>query len=181
MQQLGNYVQGRWAAESKDGTPLFDAVTGDLIALAGKDALDFPGILEYGRRTGGPSLRKMTFQQRGEMLKKLALFLTKNKEKYYQISYRTGATRIDSWIDIEGGFGNLIPCYSGGCFTDLCFCLAHHVQRVRYSLPDHVVDLRDKPGLHFHHYFTVVCARFYFFTRLIEPFVNGLLDLNGHR
>ncbi len=49
----------------------------------------------------------MTFQQRGEMLKKLALFLTRNKEKYYEISYRTGATRIDSWIDIEGGFGNL--------------------------------------------------------------------------
>ena len=107
MQILGNYIQGGWTSAAKDGTPLFDAVNGEVIAMAGKEALDFPSILEYGRRTGGPALRKMTFQQRGEMLKKLALYLTKNKEKYYEISYRTGATRIDSWIDIEGGFGNL--------------------------------------------------------------------------
>ena len=107
MQILGNYIQGQWMAEAKEGTPLYDAVNGDLIALAGKEALDFPSILEYGRKTGGPALRKLTFQQRGEMLKKLALYLTKQKEKYYELSYRTGATRIDSWIDIEGGFGNL--------------------------------------------------------------------------
>lgn len=107
MTILENYIQGQWAGGSSDGIPLYDAVNGEVIALAGKDALDFPSILEYGRKTGGPALRKMTFQQRGEMLKKLALFLTRNKEKYYEISYRTGATRIDSWIDIEGGFGNL--------------------------------------------------------------------------
>ena len=107
MTILENYIQGQWAGGSRDGLPLYDAVNGEVIALAGKEALDFPAILEYGRNTGGPALRKMTFQQRGEMLKKLALFLTKNKEKYYEISYRTGATRIDSWIDIEGGFGNL--------------------------------------------------------------------------
>jgi len=49
----------------------------------------------------------MTFQQRGLMLKKLALYLTKKKEQFYEVSYKTGATRADSWIDIEGGFGNL--------------------------------------------------------------------------
>lgn len=107
MNLLGNYINGQWISAEADGTPLFNAVTGDAIAVATRQQLDFESILHYGRQTGGPALRKMTFQQRGEMLKKLALFLTKNKEKYYQISYMTGATRIDSWIDIEGGFGNL--------------------------------------------------------------------------
>jgi len=63
MQILGNYIQGGWTSAAKDGTPLYDAVNGEVVALAGKEALDFPSILEYGRRTGGPALRKMTFQQ----------------------------------------------------------------------------------------------------------------------
>lgn len=107
MNLLGNYINGSWLQSEADGTPLFNAVTGDTIAFATRQQLDFDSILRYGRKTGGPSLRKMTFQQRGEMLKKLALYLTKRKESYYEISYQTGATRIDSWIDIEGGFGNL--------------------------------------------------------------------------
>lgn len=107
MNLLGNYISGQWVPSEADGTPIFNAVTGDAIAVATRQSFDFESILQYGRKTGGPVLRKMTFQQRGEMLKKLALFLTKNKEKYYEISYLTGATRADSWIDIEGGFGNL--------------------------------------------------------------------------
>jgi oxepin-CoA hydrolase/3-oxo-5,6-dehydrosuberyl-CoA semialdehyde dehydrogenase len=107
MNLLGNYINGSWLQSEADGTPLFNAVTGDTIAIATRQQLDFDSILRYGRKIGGPSLRKMTFQQRGEMLKKLALYLTKRKETYYEISYQTGATRIDSWIDIEGGFGNL--------------------------------------------------------------------------
>jgi oxepin-CoA hydrolase/3-oxo-5,6-dehydrosuberyl-CoA semialdehyde dehydrogenase len=107
MQLLGNYLQGSWIDSEAEGTPLFNAVTGDTIAIATRQTLDADSILQYGRQVGGPALRKMTFQQRGEMLKKLALYLTRLKEKYYTISYQTGATRIDSWIDIEGGFGNL--------------------------------------------------------------------------
>jgi oxepin-CoA hydrolase/3-oxo-5,6-dehydrosuberyl-CoA semialdehyde dehydrogenase len=63
--------------------------------------------LQYGRTKGGEKLRKMTFQERGNMIKNLALYLTKRKDAFYEISYKTGATRVDSWIDIEGGFGNL--------------------------------------------------------------------------
>ena len=98
----GNWTDGKGA-----GKPLFNSVTGEVIAMATTDGLDFGEILEYGRKKGGPPLRKMTFQQRGLMLKKLALYLTKRKEQFYPISYQTGATRADSWIDIEGGFGNL--------------------------------------------------------------------------
>ncbi|MEM9687756.1 MAG: 3,4-dehydroadipyl-CoA semialdehyde dehydrogenase, partial [Bacteroidota bacterium] len=90
-----------------DGIPLTDAITGALITHADTEGLDYGDILEYGRKTGGPALRKMTFQERGLMLKKLALYLSKRKEDFYKLSYRTGATRVDSWIDIEGGFGNL--------------------------------------------------------------------------
>lgn len=107
MKKLGNYVQGNWITGDGDGSPLYDAVNGEIISYASTKGLDFGAILEYGRKTGGPVLRKMTFQQRGMMLKKLALYLTKRKDKFYEVSYRTGATKVDSWIDIEGGFGNL--------------------------------------------------------------------------
>ena len=72
-----------------------------------RQGLDIPEILQYGRTKGGEVLRKMTFQERGNMLKKLAFYLAKRKNEFYDLSYRTGATRLDSWIDIEGGFGNL--------------------------------------------------------------------------
>lgn len=107
MTKLGNYVLGQWLNGEGDGQPVFDAVNGDTIAHATTQGIDLAEVLAYGRKTGGPTLRKMTFQERGVMLKKLALYLTKKKEDFYKISYRTGATRVDSWIDIEGGFGNL--------------------------------------------------------------------------
>ncbi|MCB0632986.1 MAG: phenylacetic acid degradation bifunctional protein PaaZ, partial [Lewinella sp.] len=107
MMKLGNYTLGKWTSGDGDGQPLFNAVTGEIVATASTKGLDFGEILAYGRRTGSPALRKMTFYERGLMLKKLALYLTKKKEQFYEISYKTGATRADSWIDIEGGFGNL--------------------------------------------------------------------------
>ncbi|MEO0468106.1 MAG: phenylacetic acid degradation bifunctional protein PaaZ [Bacteroidota bacterium] len=107
MNKLGNYVRGEWVTGSGEGKPIFDAVTGEVITHASTDGLDIGEILAYGRRVGSPVLRNMTFHERGMMLKKLALYLTKKKEQFYKISYRTGATRADSWIDIEGGFGNL--------------------------------------------------------------------------
>lgn len=107
MSKLHNYVQGTWVEGDGAGVPLLDAVTGEVITYASAEGLDFKAILNYGRSTGGEKLRKMTFQERGNMLKKLALYLSKKKELFYDISYSTGATRVDSWIDIEGGFGNL--------------------------------------------------------------------------
>lgn len=105
--KLGNYACGQWVTASGDGQPLHDASTGEFIASAGSDGLDFEAMLDYGRRTGNKKLRKMTFHERGRMLKALALYLLERKEKYYEVSYKTGATRVDSWIDIEGGIGNL--------------------------------------------------------------------------
>lgn len=107
MNKLGNYILGSWIEGDGDGAPLFNAVNGDIVGYATTKGLDFTDILQYGRKTGSPSLRKMTFEQRGQMLKKLAMHLLKKKELFYEVSAMTGATRADSWVDIEGGFGNL--------------------------------------------------------------------------
>src|SRR5438094_6609654 len=107
MNKLENYVTGKWITGDGNGQVLRDAVTGEEIAIATTDGLDFATILDYGRTVGNPALRKMTFHERGRMLKALALYLTERKDKFYLISYHTGATKADSWIDIEGGIGNL--------------------------------------------------------------------------
>ena len=80
MSKLKNYAQGKWVEGEGDGTPLFHAVTGDQIATASSKGLDFEGMLNYGRTVGGPVLRKMTFHERGRMLKALALHLTEKKK-----------------------------------------------------------------------------------------------------
>ena len=106
MKKIPHYIKGQWVEGTEEAIPVLDAVTGEAFAGIAIEGLDIPSVLDYGR-TKGDTLRKMTFQERGNMLKSLALYLTKRKEQFYELSYRTGATRIDSWIDIEGGFGNL--------------------------------------------------------------------------
>lgn len=107
MQKLQNYLTGKWITGDGEGDALYDAVNGNEIARATTRGLDFAAMLDYGRRVGNPALRKLTFHERGRMLRALALYLSERKEKFYTISYQSGATRADSWIDIEGGFGNL--------------------------------------------------------------------------
>ncbi|MCB0464350.1 MAG: phenylacetic acid degradation bifunctional protein PaaZ [Aequorivita sp.] len=106
MQKTQHYILGNWTEGKGEGSPILDSVTGEHFTNVTTEGLDIPEILQYGR-IKGEALRKMTFQERGLMLKKLAMYLTKKKQQFYEISYRTGATKIDSWIDIEGGFGNL--------------------------------------------------------------------------
>lgn len=105
--KLHNLVAGKWVEGLGSGQPLYDASTGEQIAFADTGGLDFAEMIAFGRSVGNPNLRKRTFHERGRMLKALALYLMDRKEKYYEISYKTGATRADSWIDIEGGIGNL--------------------------------------------------------------------------
>lgn len=90
-----------------EGQQLFNAITGEKIASATSKGIDFAAAVNYARTIGNPALRKMTFQERGRMLRALAIYLLERKDIFYKISYQTGATKIDSWIDIEGGIGNL--------------------------------------------------------------------------
>ncbi len=107
MKKLANYLGGKWIYGESGGLVLLDAVNGHEIGEATTKGIDFSDSINYAREVGNPGLRKMTFHERGRMMRALALYLTERKEKYYELSYATGATRADSWIDIEGGFGNL--------------------------------------------------------------------------
>ncbi|MDQ3277095.1 MAG: phenylacetic acid degradation bifunctional protein PaaZ, partial [Bacteroidota bacterium] len=121
--KLENYIIGRWIKGDGEGQPLYDAVTGETIAAVSTKGLDFASVLQYGREVGNRALRKLTFHERGRMLKALAVHLMAHKEKFYQVSYHTGATRADSWIDIEGGIGNLFANASlRRKFPDLPYC-----------------------------------------------------------
>jgi oxepin-CoA hydrolase/3-oxo-5,6-dehydrosuberyl-CoA semialdehyde dehydrogenase len=124
MPKLGNYITGRWIEGDGEGQPLHNAFTGEMIGHASTKGLDFGAILDYARATGNPVLRRMTFPERGRMLRALALHLREHLEKFYRISYLTGATRADSWIDLEGGIGNLFSYASlRRKFPDETFCL----------------------------------------------------------
>ena len=129
MYQLENYVYGNWIKGEDEGQILFNAVTGNSIASTSTKGIDFKNVLEYARRKGNPALRSMTFHERGLMLKALAFHLRNHLDTFYQISYQTGATKADSWVDIEGGIGNLFSYASlRRQFQDDFFCLdgEHH-------------------------------------------------------
>jgi oxepin-CoA hydrolase / 3-oxo-5,6-dehydrosuberyl-CoA semialdehyde dehydrogenase len=106
MKHLENYALAKWHKPTGDTTPQHNALNGDEISTAG-DFVDYEAMLNYARKVGGKTLRAMTFYERGLMLKKLALYLSERKPTYYNVSFKTGATRIDNLIDIDGGIGNL--------------------------------------------------------------------------
>jgi oxepin-CoA hydrolase/3-oxo-5,6-dehydrosuberyl-CoA semialdehyde dehydrogenase len=112
--RLQNYALGEWVTGTGKGTTLHNAVTGDEVAIASSEGLDFAAMLDHGRTVGGPALRRMTFHERARMLKALAQHLTARKEEFYRVSAFTGATRGDSWIDIDGGIGTLFAYASRG-------------------------------------------------------------------
>ena len=107
MQKIPNYTQGRWTPYTDTSLPQYNAITGELIATTGREGVDFAAVAHYARTTGGPALRAMTFYERGLMLKRLALYLHERRKSYYPFSFQTGATKVDSWVDIEGGIGTL--------------------------------------------------------------------------
>jgi oxepin-CoA hydrolase/3-oxo-5,6-dehydrosuberyl-CoA semialdehyde dehydrogenase len=121
--KLENYVTGKWIEGEGEGEILFDAVTDEPVTSLSTKGLDFFSVLQYAREKGNPALRKMSFHERGRMLKALATHLLSKKEKFYKLSYHTGATKADSWIDIEGGIGNLFANASlRRKFPDLPYC-----------------------------------------------------------
>ena len=112
--RLQNYAMGEWITGTGKATELVSAVTGEAIGEASSGGLDFAAMAAYARSVGGPALRKMTFHERALMLKALAKYLMVRKEEFYALSAATGATRTDSWIDIEGGIGTLFSFSSRG-------------------------------------------------------------------
>jgi oxepin-CoA hydrolase/3-oxo-5,6-dehydrosuberyl-CoA semialdehyde dehydrogenase len=112
--RLQSYALGQWVEGTGKFTDLFHAVTGEKVAEASSQGLDFQAMAEHARTVGGPALRRMTFHQRARMLKALAVYLTERKAEFYRISEATGATKGDHWIDIDGGIGTLFAYASRG-------------------------------------------------------------------
>lgn len=152
MNRLQNYVTGRWIPGEGEGQLLFNAVTGEPVAIAGTGGLDFKAILDYARRTGNPALRKMTFHQRGNRLKALALHLRNHLDKFYALSYQTGATRADSWVDIEGGIGNLFANASlRRKLPDDVLCVdgeSHNLSRENSFMGTHILVPKEGVAIH---------------------------------
>lgn len=129
--RIKSYARGRWVEGSGKGLEVFNAVNGEKIGEVSSAGLDFKGMLEYARTIGGPKLRKMTFHERGRMLKALAMYLTARKDEFYPVSACTGATKGDSWIDIDGGFGTLFV----------------YASKARQELPDEPFYVEGEPEM----------------------------------
>jgi len=114
MLTLRNYAQGEWVAGSGKTADLIHAVTGEKIGETSSGGLDFKAMAEYARKVGGPRLRAMTFHERAAMLKAMAKHLMERKDDFYKLSAATGATKVDSWVDIDGGIGTLFAYSSRG-------------------------------------------------------------------
>lgn len=156
MKPLENYILGKWIKGDDDGQILYHAVTGEPIALASTKGIDFSSVLHYGRQKGNPALRKMSFQERGLMLRALALHLKEQLPKFYPISFQTGATKSDSWIDLEGGIGNLFAYASlRKKFSNQPYCLDgeyHALAKSNNFIGQHLLIPKEGVAIHINAY-----------------------------
>lgn len=151
--KIQHYIAGQWIEGGGSGEVLHHAITGAPVGVHTIEGIDFKLAYDHARQVGNPKLRRMTFQERGLMLKALAMHLTELKEKFYEVSKATGATRLDSWIDIEGGIGNvfanaslrrqfpdlpyyvdgqMVPLSKGGSF------IGHHIMVPKEGVAVHI-------------------------------------------
>jgi oxepin-CoA hydrolase/3-oxo-5,6-dehydrosuberyl-CoA semialdehyde dehydrogenase len=152
MNKLENYVTGKWITGDGEGQILYNAVTGEPLSAASTKGLDFAAIIDYARKTGNSALRSMTFHERGNMLKALALHLRNHLPEFYRISYQTGATKADSWVDIEGGIGNLFANASlRRKFPDETFCIdgeSHNLSKQNTFMGTHILVPKEGVSIH---------------------------------
>lgn len=111
---LASFVADRWTTPEGAGAELLDAVTGEPVAVITDGEIDTAAMVDHARTVGQKSLRALTFHQRALLLKSLATHLQTIRKDFYPLSYRTGATKSDSWIDIDGGIGVLFTYGSRG-------------------------------------------------------------------
>ncbi|MGL3806895.1 phenylacetic acid degradation bifunctional protein PaaZ [Paeniglutamicibacter sp. R2-26] len=111
-----SFIQNAWWTPSDPaaGTPVLDANTGETLATVDSNGLDLAAMVDYARTIGQRELGKLTLHERALKLKELAQFLNGRREELYEMSFRTGATKIDSMVDIDGGIGVLFTFSSKG-------------------------------------------------------------------
>lgn len=152
MNKLENFIGGKWITGDGEGQTLFHAVTGEALFQASSKGLDFRAMTEYARSVGNPALRKMTFHERGRMLRALAQHLQKELPQFYEISYQTGATKADSWIDLEGGIGNLFSYASlRRKFPNQTFAVdgeSHNLSKASSFMGTHLLVPKEGVAIH---------------------------------
>ncbi|MEM7214302.1 MAG: phenylacetic acid degradation bifunctional protein PaaZ [Pseudomonadota bacterium] len=114
LMELNSFAFGGWIGPDKDAVEIRSAVTGEAIARAGSGQVDFQDMIDHAKQTGGPALRAMTFHDRAKMLKALALHLKEHRQEMYELSFNTGATLMDSKVDIDGGIQTVMVFASKG-------------------------------------------------------------------
>lgn len=152
MLQLQNYVTGQWFRGQGNEQPLFDAVTGEPFGTTSTQGVDFKSMIDYARQKGNPALRQLTFHERGNRLKALAFHLQKHLPAFYALSYRSGATKADSWVDIEGGIGNLFSNASlRRKFPNETFCIdgeSHNLSKGNSFMGTHILVPKEGVAIH---------------------------------
>ena len=153
MRKYQSYIAGEWQDGKGEEFELVHALTGQPLGTVSSEGIDYQAAKRYALEKGGRALRKMTFPERGRMLKALAFYLLDRKKKYYEVSAWTGATRVDSWIDIEGGIGNLfanaslrrqfpdLPYYVDGSLAPLSkngTFIGHHIMVPKEGVAIHI-------------------------------------------
>ena len=90
--------------------------------------------------------------QRGQYAESIGLAFTKSPDKFYTISYKTGATKADSWVDIEGGIGNLFANASlRRKFPDETFCIdgeSHNLSKNNTFMGTHILVPKEGVAIH---------------------------------
>jgi oxepin-CoA hydrolase / 3-oxo-5,6-dehydrosuberyl-CoA semialdehyde dehydrogenase len=114
LRSVESYAEGHWVKASGEVETVSSALTNVAFAKTGSGSLDFAAMAHFARSKGSARLRAMTFHERASMLKALGQAIMLRKEELYDLSFNTGATRADSWIDIEGGVGTLFAYASKG-------------------------------------------------------------------
>lgn len=150
--QVTSYSQGKWIKKGTE-TDLISAVTEKPVGKMIEADLDYKAMCEYARTVGGPKLRDLSIHQRAFKIKFLAQYLIERKEKFYELSTHTGATRRDSWIDIEGGIGTMFTLSSKSRqeLSDLPFHVEGGVQRLSRGgtfVGQHICVPKHGLGLH---------------------------------
>ena len=66
--EVKNYILGDWVRGEGSEVTFHHAINGEEIGKCSSKGLDYQQILNFGRDKGSTALRKMTFQQRGEIM-----------------------------------------------------------------------------------------------------------------
>jgi len=111
---LESYVAGAWYRADDEGEPLYDAVTGEVVARFSSTGVDLGAMVRHAREVGAPAVRALTFHQRAVVLKEVATYLSGFKDELYELSFATGATKRDAMVDIDGGIGTMFSFASKG-------------------------------------------------------------------